>query len=141
MTTATRKKCPACRFNKCLQCGMKLEAIREDRTRGGRSTYQCSYTLPASFIQQQLIHNSNSDCSSVKNEITENDVEVKLEPASSPNVYYQSDDSFCCSRFQHSSTSGHLNGSGSSSSRHHHNHHHHHHGRQPQCIPVILQVK
>lgn len=26
--------------------GMKLEAIREDRTRGGRSTYQCSYTLP-----------------------------------------------------------------------------------------------
>ena len=26
---------------------MKLEAIREDRTRGGRSTYQCSYTIPA----------------------------------------------------------------------------------------------
>jgi len=26
--------------------GMKLEAIREDRTRGGRSTYQCSYTIP-----------------------------------------------------------------------------------------------
>lgn len=25
---------------------MKLEAIREDRTRGGRSTYQCSYTFP-----------------------------------------------------------------------------------------------
>ena len=24
-----------------------LIAIREDRTRGGRSTYQCSYTLPA----------------------------------------------------------------------------------------------
>ncbi|XP_076359943.1 nuclear hormone receptor FTZ-F1 beta-like isoform X2 [Tachypleus tridentatus] len=42
----TRKKCPACRFNKCLKMGMKLEAIREDRTRGGRSTYQCSYALP-----------------------------------------------------------------------------------------------
>ena len=41
----TRKKCPACRFDKCLKMGMKLEAIREDRTRGGRSTYQCSYTL------------------------------------------------------------------------------------------------
>ncbi|XP_022653749.1 uncharacterized protein LOC111247269 isoform X2 [Varroa destructor] len=40
---ATRKKCPACRFDKCLKMGMKLEAIREDRTRGGRSTYQCSY--------------------------------------------------------------------------------------------------
>jgi nuclear receptor subfamily 5 group A protein 3 len=28
---------------------MKLEAIREDRTRGGRSTYQCSYTLPTNI--------------------------------------------------------------------------------------------
>ncbi|CAG0893041.1 unnamed protein product [Darwinula stevensoni] len=43
---ATRKKCPACRFDKCLKKGMKLEAIREDRTRGGRSTYQCSYSVP-----------------------------------------------------------------------------------------------
>lgn len=25
-------------------------AIREDRTRGGRSTYQCSYTLPATSL-------------------------------------------------------------------------------------------
>lgn len=30
--------------------GMKLEAIREDRTRGGRSTYQISYTLPAGLV-------------------------------------------------------------------------------------------
>lgn len=34
-----RKKCPACRFAKCLVMGMKLEAIRADRTRGGRSSY------------------------------------------------------------------------------------------------------
>jgi len=46
VTIATRKKCPACRFEKCLNTGMKLEAIREDRTRGGRSTYQCTYALP-----------------------------------------------------------------------------------------------
>ncbi len=70
VTIATRKKCPACRFDKCLRTGMKLEgkpdaifplniinenfvvaAIREDRTRGGRSTYQCSYTLPAGIVQ------------------------------------------------------------------------------------------
>lgn len=25
VTVATRKKCPACRFEKCLSCGMKLE--------------------------------------------------------------------------------------------------------------------
>ncbi|XP_071447941.1 nuclear hormone receptor FTZ-F1 beta isoform X2 [Hetaerina americana] len=47
---ATRKKCPACRFDKCLRTGMKLEAIREDRTRGGRSTYQCTYTIPANLL-------------------------------------------------------------------------------------------
>lgn len=52
VTIATRKKCPACRFEKCLQKGMKLEAIREDRTRGGRSTYQCSYTLPVTSLSQ-----------------------------------------------------------------------------------------
>ncbi|KFM78132.1 Nuclear hormone receptor FTZ-F1 beta, partial [Stegodyphus mimosarum] len=50
VSISTRKKCPACRFNKCLRMGMKLEAIREDRTRGGRSTYQCSYTLPATSL-------------------------------------------------------------------------------------------
>lgn len=54
VTIATRKKCPACRFDKCLQKGMKLEAIREDRTRGGRSTYQCSYTLPGSILSPPI---------------------------------------------------------------------------------------
>lgn len=50
VTINTRKKCPACRYNKCLRMGMKLEAIREDRTRGGRSTYQCApYPLPPSL--------------------------------------------------------------------------------------------
>jgi len=52
VSIATRKKCPACRFEKCLKTGMKLEAIREDRTRGGRSTYQCAYTLPAALVPQ-----------------------------------------------------------------------------------------
>ncbi|GAB6021931.1 hormone receptor [Chamberlinius hualienensis] len=49
ITITTRKKCPACRFDKCLKRGMKLEAIREDRTRGGRSTYQCTYSLPSTL--------------------------------------------------------------------------------------------
>lgn len=51
ITIATRKKCPACRFDKCLNMGMKLEAIRVDRTRGGRSTYPFTYTIPPSNIQ------------------------------------------------------------------------------------------
>lgn len=71
VSIATRKKCPACRFEKCLNKGMKLEAIREDRTRGGRSTYQCSYILPSSLLtpststndavhlqNQKLLHNN-----------------------------------------------------------------------------------
>lgn len=61
VTVATRKKCPACRFEKCLQCGMKLEAIREDRTRGGRSTYQCSYSLPPSLANHPELRASSSD--------------------------------------------------------------------------------
>ncbi|KAL8626037.1 hypothetical protein ACOMHN_012629 [Nucella lapillus] len=40
-----RKKCPACRFTKCISQGMKLEAIRQDRTRGGRSSYNGSLPL------------------------------------------------------------------------------------------------
>merc|ERR1719412_907877 len=59
ISIATRKKCPACRFNKCLNTGMKLEAIREDRTRGGRSTYQCSYTLPNNIQPMTGLTTSN----------------------------------------------------------------------------------
>ncbi|XP_059614169.1 nuclear hormone receptor FTZ-F1 beta [Phlebotomus argentipes] len=59
VTIATRKKCPACRFEKCLQRGMKLEAIREDRTRGGRSTYQCSFTLPGSMLSPSVMSESS----------------------------------------------------------------------------------
>ncbi|XP_021950723.1 nuclear hormone receptor FTZ-F1 beta [Folsomia candida] len=57
VTIATRKKCPACRFDKCLKQGMRLEAIREDRTRGGRSTYACSYTLPPTSATPSLSEN------------------------------------------------------------------------------------
>ncbi|CAH0553262.1 unnamed protein product [Brassicogethes aeneus] len=78
VTVATRKKCPACRFEKCLQCGMKLEAIREDRTRGGRSTYQCSYSLPPSMANHPELRGSTSDLRHDSHGLT-----VKLEPPDS----------------------------------------------------------
>lgn len=92
VTIATRKKCPACRFDKCLNMGMKLEgkdhhnvtnifhdliylfdfffisAIRVDRTRGGRSTYPFSYTLPASITQMQ--NSNDASINMVKQEST-----------------------------------------------------------------------
>ncbi|XP_013419762.1 nuclear hormone receptor FTZ-F1 beta-like [Lingula anatina] len=49
-----RKKCPSCRFKKCLEGGMRLEAIRVDRTRGGRSSYSSPGSLTSSPSNLQL---------------------------------------------------------------------------------------
>ncbi|PAV85116.1 hypothetical protein WR25_04532 [Diploscapter pachys] len=40
---ACRKRCPSCRFEKCLKMGMKMEAVREDRMRGGRNKFGSFY--------------------------------------------------------------------------------------------------
>ncbi|CAG9857242.1 unnamed protein product [Phyllotreta striolata] len=82
VTVATRKKCPACRFEKCLQCGMKLEAIREDRTRGGRSTYQCSYSLPPSLTNHNEWRASTTDLRNMND--SHPGLTVKLEPPDLP---------------------------------------------------------
>lgn len=82
VTVATRKKCPACRFDKCLQCGMKLEAIREDRTRGGRSTYQCSYSLPPTLTSHPELRASSSDLRQSMMD-QHSGLTVKLEPPDS----------------------------------------------------------
>lgn len=115
VTVATRKKCPACRFDKCLQCGMKLEgitdeitkknsvsyiifaAIREDRTRGGRSTYQCSYSLPPSLTSHPELRASSSDLRQGMGD-SHSGLTVKLEPP---------DTSLSHSKRMHSSNSRH----------------------------------
>ncbi|XP_042876233.1 nuclear hormone receptor FTZ-F1 beta-like isoform X3 [Penaeus japonicus] len=85
ITINTRKKCPGCRFEKCLCMGMKLEAIREDRTRGGRSTYQCApYPLPPSLVTPQpsthhLDQQRLPDASAVKAEPSDSE-EIKPSP-------------------------------------------------------------
>ncbi|CAI4226025.1 unnamed protein product [Auanema sp. JU1783] len=38
-----RKRCPKCRFDKCIRQGMKIEAVREDRMRGGRNKFGSYY--------------------------------------------------------------------------------------------------
>lgn len=56
-------------------------AIREDRTRGGRSTYQCSYALPPSLAGHQDFRSSSSDIRPNMIEHHSGLTTVKLEPA------------------------------------------------------------
>ncbi|XP_061567942.1 nuclear receptor subfamily 5, group A, member 5 isoform X2 [Cololabis saira] len=39
MNLSQRKRCPFCRFRKCLAVGMRREAVRPDRMRGGRNKF------------------------------------------------------------------------------------------------------
>lgn len=59
-----------------------IEAIREDRTRGGRSTYQCSYSLPPSLTNHAELRASSND---LRQRSSEQDcgLTVKLEPSDS----------------------------------------------------------
>ncbi|GFR62383.1 steroidogenic factor 1 [Elysia marginata] len=47
-----RKRCPFCRFQKCLNVGMKLEAVRSDRMRGGRNKFGPMYKRDRALKQQ-----------------------------------------------------------------------------------------
>uniref|UniRef100_A0A1I7XV39 Nuclear receptor domain-containing protein n=1 Tax=Heterorhabditis bacteriophora TaxID=37862 RepID=A0A1I7XV39_HETBA len=51
---ACRKRCPRCRFAKCIEKGMKIEAVREDRMRGGRNKFGSYYKRDRAQRMQRI---------------------------------------------------------------------------------------
>ncbi|KAM9780083.1 LOW QUALITY PROTEIN: nuclear receptor subfamily 5, group A, member 5, partial [Neosynchiropus ocellatus] len=64
-----RKRCPYCRFQKCLAVGMKREAVRADRMRGGRNKFGPLYRRDRQ-IKQQTVQASAASCG-IKMETTQ----------------------------------------------------------------------
>lgn len=66
-----RKRCAYCRFQKCLTVGMRVEAVRKDRMRGGRSRRGRTTTYQPTEIDS--IHSSEFTEFSVPSEMTRRD--------------------------------------------------------------------
>ncbi|KAG5279251.1 hypothetical protein AALO_G00075730 [Alosa alosa] len=61
MDPAQRKRCPSCRFQKCLAVGMKREAVRADRMRGGRNKFGPLYRRDRQLKQQRGVYNQHNN--------------------------------------------------------------------------------
>lgn len=57
-----RNRCQYCRYQKCLTCGMKREAVQEERQRGGKNQAAAQAAAAAAGIKQE---DSNPTSSSV----------------------------------------------------------------------------
>ncbi|XP_044030893.1 steroidogenic factor 1-like isoform X2 [Siniperca chuatsi] len=57
-----RKRCAFCRFQKCLHVGMRLEAVRADRMRGGRNKFGPMYKRDRALKQQRKALIQASGC-------------------------------------------------------------------------------
>ncbi|XP_033500792.2 nuclear receptor subfamily 5, group A, member 5 isoform X1 [Epinephelus lanceolatus] len=71
MNLSQRKRCPFCRFQKCLAVGMKREAVRADRMRGGRNKFGPLYRRDRQMKQQKVYHQANTAPYRIKMETTQ----------------------------------------------------------------------
>ncbi|XP_059203638.1 nuclear receptor subfamily 5, group A, member 5 [Centropristis striata] len=71
MNLSQRKRCPSCRFQKCLAVGMKREAVRADRMRGGRNKFGPLYRRDRQMKQQKVYHQANTAPYRIKMETTQ----------------------------------------------------------------------
>ncbi|XP_035470626.1 nuclear receptor subfamily 5, group A, member 5 isoform X1 [Scophthalmus maximus] len=71
MNLSQRKRCPFCRFQKCLAVGMKREAVRADRMRGGRNKFGPLYRRDRQMKQQRGDSQANTAPYRIKMETTQ----------------------------------------------------------------------
>ncbi|XP_028268837.1 nuclear receptor subfamily 5, group A, member 5 isoform X2 [Parambassis ranga] len=100
MNPSQRKRCPSCRFQKCLAVGMKTEAVRADRMRGGRNKFGPLYRWDRQMKQQKVYHQANAAPYRIKMETTQthcpqvpNNLHLLSSHTSDPsssNAFYQS---------------------------------------------------
>lgn len=98
MNLSQRKRCPYCRFQKCLAVGMKREAVRADRMRGGRNKFGPLYRRDRQMKQQRVYHQPNTvpyriKLENTKTHRTPNDLHLMTNHTSIPftsEPFYQS---------------------------------------------------
>jgi hypothetical protein len=90
-----RKRCPHCRFQKCINRGMKIEAVREDRMRGGRNKFGTFYKQDRAQRMRQMTNrptNGNQNQNQQNQQQQQRNAIISQTPASISTAPYYSNE-------------------------------------------------